>query len=54
MHRFLLSTSVVTAVLVALPSGVPVATAAEPVPGARTLGDRLFPDLGNGGYDAQD
>jgi hypothetical protein len=29
-------------------------TAAEvsPVPGASTLGDRLFPGLGNGGYDA--
>ncbi|HEV7978887.1 MAG TPA: hypothetical protein VGP60_29510 [Amycolatopsis sp.] len=51
MHRLLLS---MTAVLVALPSGVPVAAAAEPVPGARSLGDRLFPALGNGGYDAQD
>lgn len=43
---------VTAAVLVALP--VPAAAAAEtPAPGARTVGDRLFPALGNGGYDAQ-
>ena len=30
-----------------------VAVAAPPTAGAPSLGDRLFPDLGNGGYDAQ-
>lgn len=30
-----------------------VAAAAPPTVGALSLGDRLFPDLGNGGYDAQ-
>src|SRR4051794_15797587 len=29
------------------------ANAASPSPGAAGLGDRLFPQLGNGGYDAQ-
>src|SRR3954454_3252209 len=29
------------------------ASAAPPTPGAAGLGDRLFPELGNGGYDTQ-
>ncbi|QCR18356.1 M1 family aminopeptidase [Agrococcus sp. SGAir0287] len=30
------------------------AAAAEPVPGAQTSGDAMFPNVGNGGYDALD
>src|SRR3954454_13944235 len=32
---------------------VPAHAAAAPTPGASGLGDRLYPKLGNGGYDAQ-
>jgi aminopeptidase N len=47
MRRPLLLALAVVAVL-ATPTA---ATAAPPTPGAAGLGDRLFPDLGNGGYD---
>jgi aminopeptidase N len=48
-----------TAVLVALGVGLPAGAASAgqgspgPTPGAPGLGDRLFPTLGNGGYDAR-
>ena len=32
----------------------PAASSNQPAPGAQTLNDRLFPGLGNGGYDASD
>lgn len=52
MHPLSSGLALATAALLVLPA--PAATAAEaPAPGARTLGDRLFPQLGNGGYDAQ-
>jgi aminopeptidase N len=38
--------------LAAVAVSAPVASAAPPSPGAAGLGDRLFPLLGNGGYDA--
>src|SRR5215813_10879647 len=43
--------SLLAATIVLLPLGVSSAYAATP--GAEDLGDRLFPGLGNGGYDAQ-
>ncbi|WP_432889405.1 M1 family metallopeptidase [Kribbella sp. CA-245084] len=43
--------SLLAATIVLLPLGVSSAYAATP--GAQDLGDRLFPGLGNGGYDAQ-
>ncbi|MGW7680348.1 M1 family metallopeptidase [Kribbella sp. NPDC054772] len=43
--------SLLAATIVLLPLGVSTAQAATP--GAEDLGDRLFPGLGNGGYDAQ-
>src|SRR3954452_14532601 len=46
MRRALL---LAVAALAVLP---PTASAAAPSPGAAGLGDRLFPQLGNGGYDA--
>jgi aminopeptidase N len=48
MHRLLAAIAVIaaTTVLAAAP-----AAAAPPSPGASGLGDRLFPQLGNGGYD---
>jgi aminopeptidase N len=36
---------------VALAVSIPGAAAADPTPGAAEIGDRLFPGLGNGGYD---
>jgi aminopeptidase N len=45
--------SLLAATVLLFPLGVTTAAAAPPAPGARSLGDRLFPELGNGGYDAQ-
>jgi aminopeptidase N len=47
------SSSVLTAAILAVLALAPAARAARPVPspGAPSLGDRLFPGLGNGGYD---
>jgi hypothetical protein len=44
--------SLLAATVLFLPIGIPAAEAAAPRPGASTLNDRLFPGLGNGGYDA--
>ena len=41
------------AAVVALLGAAPAAAAGGPSPGAPGLGDRLFPNLGNGGYDVQ-
>ncbi|GAA2796126.1 M1 family metallopeptidase [Crossiella cryophila] len=52
MRRIVLALSLVTAALL-----VPTVNAAAldtASPGAHSLGDRLFPDLGNGGYDVLD
>jgi aminopeptidase N len=43
---------VLTFAVLALLAAPAAATAAPPTPGAAGLGDRLFPQLGNGGYDA--
>src|SRR3954449_12247886 len=49
MRRAFLSASLVAALMLfAAP-----AHAAAPSPGSAGLGDRLFPQLGNGGYDSQ-
>ena len=47
MRRVLLGAFVLLAVVVA-----PAQASAGPSPGSAGVGDRLFPDLGNGGYDA--
>jgi hypothetical protein len=39
-------------VLATLVLALPAGAAAAPTPGAPGLDDRLFPNLGNGGYDA--
>src|SRR3954468_1862404 len=41
------------AVMFGLVLAGPAAAAGGPSPGAAGLGDRLFPTLGNGGYDVQ-
>jgi aminopeptidase N len=46
------SLAVVVALLAFLVVAAAPATAAPPTPGAAGVGDRLFPQLGNGGYDA--
>ena len=35
-------------------ASAPAASAADPVDGSRTSGDAMFPNVGNGGYDALD
>ncbi|MFG6443804.1 M1 family aminopeptidase [Microbacterium sp. P07] len=35
-------------------ASAPAASAADPIDGARTSGDAMFPNVGNGGYDALD
>jgi aminopeptidase N len=52
MRRPLLLTFVLLALLLAVPSLAGAAVAPAATPGAAGLGDRLFPNLGNGGYDA--
>ena len=47
MRRALLSAFVLLAIVAA-----PARATAGPSPGSSGLGDRLFPELGNGGYDA--
>src|SRR3954447_23565687 len=47
MRRALLLAVAALAVL------TPTASAAAPSPGSAGVGDRLFPQLGNGGYDVQ-
>lgn len=47
-----LGTLLATGALTALPPA-PAASAAEPIDGAHSAGDSLFPHVGNGGYDAQ-
>jgi hypothetical protein len=44
--------AVVLVALAALVFGAAAAVAAPPTPGAADVGDRNFPGLGNGGYDA--
>jgi aminopeptidase N len=51
MRRPLALTFALLALLAAAPS-LAAAASAPPTPGAAGLGDRLFPQLGNGGYDA--
>lgn len=55
-RRRLLATLPVTALLAGslLVSSVPAAAADDPIDGARTSGDAMFPNVGNGGYDALD
>jgi len=56
VNRFSLVLASGAAVLVAAVGAVPPAYAggAAPTPGSAGLGDRLYPLLGNGGYDVQD
>lgn len=49
-HAWLLVPAVASATLM-LPGAASPARAAEPVAGAQTSGDSLFPNVGNGGYD---
>ncbi|MFI1963041.1 M1 family metallopeptidase [Streptomyces pathocidini] len=52
MHRRLLAPSVLGAVLLlAIPVGTATATPQAGTPGAPGIGDRYYPDHGNGGYD---
>src|SRR4051794_2077486 len=45
--------SLAAAAVLAAPAAAAPPPSAAPTPGAAGLGDRLFPQLGNGGYDVQ-
>ncbi|MDR6692353.1 hypothetical protein J2X55_003297 [Microbacterium sp. 1154] len=53
-RRPLLTLGTAALVMGLLSSSVAPALAADPVDGARTSGDAMFPNVGNGGYDALD
>ncbi|MGN7966634.1 M1 family metallopeptidase [Microbacterium sp. 22179] len=55
-RRRLLATTMVTALFAGslLATAVPASAADDPIDGARTSGDAMFPNVGNGGYDALD
>src|SRR5437868_10440958 len=52
MRRLLACAAALCGLAVALPAGASAATDV-PTPGSAGIGDRLFPTLGNGGYDVQ-
>ncbi|MFK4761434.1 M1 family aminopeptidase [Microbacterium sp. ZW T5_45] len=54
--RRLLATSAVAALLAGsvLATALPASAADDPIDGAQTSGDAMFPNVGNGGYDALD
>lgn len=54
--RRLLATSTVAALLAGsvLATALPASAADDPIDGPRTSGDAMFPNVGNGGYDALD
>lgn len=55
-HRRLFATSAIAALLAgsALSVSLPATAADDPIDGAHTSGDPMFPNVGNGGYDALD
>lgn len=55
-RRRLIATLPITALLAGslLATSLPAAAADDPIDGARTSGDPMFPNIGNGGYDALD
>ncbi|MGH3690308.1 MAG: M1 family aminopeptidase [Microbacterium sp.] len=55
-RRRLIATLPITALLAGslLATSLPAAAADDPIEGARTSGDPMFPNIGNGGYDALD
>lgn len=56
LRRRMLATTTVTALLAGslLASALPASAADDPIDGAHTSGDPMFPNVGNGGYDALD
>lgn len=52
----MLATTTVTTLLAAslLAASAPASAADDPIDGAHTAGDAMFPNVGNGGYDALD
>lgn len=52
--RFLGTAALAAGLVVSSVAAVTPALAADPVDGARTSGDAMFPNVGNGGYDALD
>ena len=54
LRRPLLALGAAALVAGLISSAVAPAVAADPVDGARTAGDAMFPNVGNGGYDALD
>ncbi|MFZ8757536.1 M1 family aminopeptidase [Microbacterium sp. HMH0099] len=54
LHRSLVTAGAALVAMGLVSSSVIPAFAADPVDGARTSGDAMFPNVGNGGYDALD